>query len=129
MQGERLWQTCLLVAGAGTTGLGAFHFLLPSMFRWTQFVQGAPEPLWAILAMNAMLSFLMCCGGLTTVFVAVKRDRSGMTARFITLCMALFWTFNAAYQALRPPPFPAPLRLGFLALAILLALLYSVALL
>ena len=127
MQGERLWRTCLLVAGAGTTTLGAFHFLLPSLFRWAEYVHGAPEPLWAIFAMNAMLSFLMCGGGLTTVLVAMKRDRSG-TARFVTQGMALFWIFNAAYQTLRPPPFPAPLRIGFLALAILLGLLYVVAL-
>ena len=126
---ESLWRTCLLVAGSGTTALGVYHFRLPSVFRWSEYIHGAPEPVWAIFAMNAMLSFLMCGGGLTTIFMAVKRDRFGPTARFITLGMAMFWTFNAAYQALRPPPFPAPLRIGFLTLAILLALLYAAALL
>ena len=126
---ESLWRTCLLVAGAGTTALGGYHFLLPGMFRWREYVQGAPEPIWAIFAMNAMLSFLMSGGGLATLFIAAKRDRFGATARFITLGMGVFWIFNAAYQVLRPPPFPAPLRIGFLLLAILLALLYAAALL
>ena len=129
MRRESLWRANLLVAGACTTGLGVYHFFLPSMFRWKENVQGAPETVWAMFAMNAMLSFLMCGGGLTTILIAVKRERSGATARFVTAGMAVFWIFNAAYQALRPPPFPAPLRIGFLALAIFLALLYLVALL
>jgi hypothetical protein len=69
----------------------------------------------------------MRCAGMIPSGAECREN--GMTARFVTGCMALFWTFNAAYQALRPAPFPAPLRLGFLALAILLALLYFVALL
>lgn len=126
---ESLWRAWLLLAGSGTAALGAYHFLLPGVFRWREYIHGEPEPIWAIFAMNAMLSFLMCGGGLATLFIAVKRDRFGATARFVTLGMGVFWVFNAAYQALRPPPFPAPLRIGFLALAIFLALLYAAALL
>ena len=108
--------------------MGAYHFFLPSIFHWAKYVTGSPEPIWAIFAMNTMMSFLMLWGGLSTIFIALKRDASGATARFVTLGMALFWIFNAAYQALRPPPFPAPLPMGFQALAIFLALLYSIAL-
>ena len=129
MRRESLWRVGLLVAGTCTTALGAYHFLLPRMFQWREYVHGEPEPIWAIFAMNAMLSFLMCGGGLTTIFIALKRDGLGATARFVTLGMALFWMFNAAYQALRPPPFPPTLRIGFLTLAIFLALLYLVTLL
>lgn len=111
MRRESFWRGCLFVGGAGTTATGAYHFLLPSAFRWREYVQGAPEPLWAIFAMNAMLSFLMC-GKLTTIFIALKRDRFGATARVLTLGTAVFWAFNSGYQALRPPPFPAPLRVG-----------------
>jgi hypothetical protein len=81
-----------------------------------------------MFAMNAMLSFLMTWGGLTTIYIAVKRDAFGVTARFVTLGMAVFWIFNAGYQALRPPPFPGVLRIGFQALAIFIALLYLIAL-
>jgi len=126
---ESLWRACLLVAGACTTAVGAYHFFLPGLFRWKENLQGAPETMWALFAMNAMLSFLMCGGGLTTIFIAVKRDRSGTVARFVTMGMAVFWVFNASYQVLQSPPFPAPLRIGFLALAIFLAFLYAVALL
>jgi len=108
--------------------MGAYHFFLPSMFHWSEYVHGEPQPIWAIFAMNVMLSFLMLWGGLTTIFIALKSDGFGVTARFVTLGMAVFWLLNAAYQAVRPPPFPVPLRIGFLALAIFLSLLYVVAL-
>src|SRR5215471_15580307 len=125
---EPLTRTCLLSGGACTFGLGTYHFFLPSIFRWNEFVQGAPQPIWAIFAMNAMLSFLMSWGGLTTIFVALKRDVLGATSRFVMLGMTLFWIFNATYQVVRPPPFPTPLRVGFLVLAIVVVLLYLTAL-
>ena len=78
--------------------------------------------------MNVMLSFLMLWGGLTTIFIAWKGDGFGTTARFVTMGMAVFWLLNASYQGVRPPPFPVPLRIGFLALAVFLALLYAMAL-
>ncbi len=87
-----------------------------------------PQPIWAIFAMNVMLSFLMLYGGLATIFIALKSDGFGATARFVTRGMAVFWLLNAAYQRVRPPPFPVPLRIGFLAPAIFLSLLYAVAL-
>ncbi len=129
MRRESLVRTCLLVGGAFTSGMGAYHFFFPSMFRWSEYVHGSPEPIWAIFAMNAMLSFLMLWCGLATFFIARKRDEFGATARFVTLGMALFWIVNAVYQAVRPPPFPTPLRIGFLTLAATLALLFLVALL
>jgi len=58
MRREWLWRACLLVAGTCTAGLGVYHFLLPSVFRWSEYVHGEPAPIWAIFAMNAMLSFL-----------------------------------------------------------------------
>ena len=128
MSREFLARTCLLVGGACTSGMGVYHFFLPGMFHWARYVKGSPEPIWAIFAMNAMLSFLMLWGGLSAIFITLKRDGSGATARFVTLGMALFWILNAAYQAIRPPPFPAPLPIVFLAFAILLALLFCAAL-
>ena len=127
MRREAVVGTCLLLGGVCTSGMGAYHFFLPSMFRWSEYVRGAPQPIWAIFAMNVMLSFLMLWGGLTTIFIALKCDGLA-TARFVTLGMAVFWLLNAAYQGVRPPPFPVPLRIGFLALAIFLALLYAMAL-
>ncbi len=95
MRRESLVRTCLLVGGAFTSGMGAYHFFLPSMFRWSEYVHGSPEPIWAIFAMNAMLSFLMLWCGLATILIALKRDEFGATARFVTLGMALFWIVNA----------------------------------
>jgi len=123
---EPVERICLLVGGVCTSVMGAYHFFLPSMFHWSEYVRGAPQPIWAIFAMNVMLSFLMLWGGLTTIFIALKSDGFGATVRFVTLGMAFFWLLNAAYQAVRPPPFPV--RIGFLALAIFLSLLYLVAL-
>lgn len=128
MSREGLVRSCLVIGGACTSGIGIYHFFLPWQFRWAEYIHGEPEPIWAVFAMNAMLSFLMTWGGLTTIYMAVKRDAFGTTARFATLGMALFWIFNAGYQALRPPPFPAILRAGFLALAIFCALTYLAAL-
>lgn len=128
MHRESVVRTCLWVGGVCTSGMGAYHFFLPTMFRWSEYVQGAPQPIWAIFAMNVMLSFLMLWGGLTTIFIAWKRDGFGTTARFVTMGMAVFWLLNASYQGVRPPPFPVPLRIGFLALAVFLALLYAMAL-
>ena len=128
MRREPVERICLLVGGVCTSVMGAYHFFLPSMFHWSEYVRGAPQPIWAIFAMNVMLSFLMLWGGLTTIFIALKSDGFGATVRFVTLGMAVFWLLNAAYQAVRPPPFPVSLRIGFLALAIFLSLLYVVAL-
>ena len=128
MSQEGLVRSCLVIGGACTSCTGLYHFFLPTQFHWAEYVHGEPEPIWAIFAINAMLSFLMTWGGLTTIYIAVKRDTFGATARFVTLGMAVFWIFNASYQALRPPPFPAVPRIGFQALAIFIALVYLIAL-
>src|SRR5215470_13154696 len=65
---ETVWRASLLVAGACTTKLGVYHFFLPSVFRWNEYVHGEPEPIWAIFAMNAFLSFLLCGGGACDYF-------------------------------------------------------------
>ena len=55
-----LGRASLITAGIATTGMGAFHFLLPYLFGWARFTDPLPAEIrWALFAMNAFLSLLL----------------------------------------------------------------------
>ena len=122
----------LFIAGSSSCAMGAYHFVLPSMFHWDAFVKKIPSVIqWALFSINFFFSFLLLAGGVLT-FVALRRlNRALPPDRGVLLAMAGFWIANTLYQLFIPMPLPPKLwllhivLLGYGALA---ALAYLVSL-
>ncbi len=115
----------LIIAGSATTGLAAFHFLVPYVFAWARFVDPLPPELrWTLFSMNAFLSLLLLIGGLASLRIA---QRGQTPLSWPVWMMALFWIVNAAYQLWRPFPTPG-VRWVLLGFALAVAILYAVVL-
>jgi hypothetical protein len=122
----------LVIAASSSCAMGAYHFVLPSMFHWEAFVKKIPSVIqWALFSINFFFSFLLLAGGILT-FVALRRlNRALPPDRGVLLAMAGFWIANTLYQLFIPMPLPPKLwllhivLLGYGALA---ALAYLVSL-
>ena len=92
--------------------MGAYHFFLPFMFRWSAFITKIPKVIqWALFSINFFFSFLLLAGGILT-FVALRRfTRSLAPDRGLLLSMTAFWIANTLYQLFIPMPLPSKLWL------------------
>src|ERR1700682_1286915 len=132
MKRARAAKIALAVAASSSCAIGAYHFILPSMFHWGAFVTKIPSVIqWALFSINFFFSFLLLAGGILT-FVALRRlHRSAPPDRGILLAMAGFWIVNTLYQVFVPMPLPPKLWLLHIVLlgyGIIAALAYLVSL-
>lgn len=102
----------LAIAASSSCAMGAYHFILPSMFHWHAFVKKIPSVIqWALFSINFFFSFLLLAGGVLT-FVALRRlHRSLPPDRGVLIAMAGFWIVNTLYQLIIPMPLPPKLWL------------------
>src|ERR1700730_6289335 len=93
----------LFIAAFSSCAMGAYHFFLPHMFHWDNFVKKIPSVIqWALFSINFFFSFLLLAGGVLT-FVALRRlHRSLPPDRGVLVAMAGFWIANTLYQLRLP---------------------------
>jgi len=121
MSGTSLATIPLRTASIATIALAGFHFALPEVFAWPRFTAELPAEIrWALFAMNTFLSLFMLLGGLATLISSSQRDSASVWPIRI---MTVYWSFNAAYQIVRPFPTPV-VRWVSLAFALMVAALY-----
>jgi hypothetical protein len=122
----------LTIAASCSSAMGAYHFFLPSMFRWAAFLKKVPEPIpWALFSINFFFSFLLLAGGILTFVTVRQLRRSSHLDRGILFAMAAFWLANSLYQVFLPMPLPArlwPLHAVLLGFAAMTLLAYLVSL-
>ena len=107
--------------------MGAFHFLLPHIFRWNRFVTDVPAPArWGLFAINVFFSTLLVLGGAGSIIRAFSRREYDLVAWSLLVTMTAFWLVNASYQILYPFPV-AGLRWILLGFAVSIFLLYALA--
>jgi hypothetical protein len=110
----------LMISGALSAAMGAFHFFLPRIFSWEAGLRHAdPELRWALFALNCFFSLLLLCSGMTAI-ASWWRPELGVSS---SLTLAAFWCVNVAYQWLVPPPWPRAIALTLLAFAVFVAVL------
>ena len=123
----------LAIAASCSSGMGAYHFFLPSIFQWRAFLKKVPEPIpWALFSINFFFSFLLLAGGILTFVTLGALRRSAHPDRGILFAMAGFWLANTLYQVFIPMPLPArmwPLHVVLLVFAAVALLAYVVSLL
>ena len=116
-------RSLIIVAGAATAAMGAYHFLLPRLFGWGRFTQGLPAEIqWALFALNAFLSLLLLAGGSASILTAVRKGSCDWSSHWV---MIAFWLFNCIYQLAEPFPSPG-VRWVLLGFAAAVALFYFV---
>ncbi len=99
----------LLIAGAGSLAMGAYHVFLPSLFGWDQYLERLPDTVrWGALSINAFFSTLLILLGVLTLSLVVTGDR-GPTALGLLAAAGAFWLLNLGYQAFIPMPLPEAL--------------------
>ncbi|MBI3406963.1 MAG: hypothetical protein HY040_01220 [Planctomycetes bacterium] len=114
-------RTAIVVAGAATAGMGAFHFFLPQLFGWSRFTDALPAEIrWALFAINAFLSLLLLAGGVASIMTS---RRTTAATRWPIWTMAAFWLFNTIYQVIWPFP-TSGVRWALLGFGLVMALLY-----
>jgi len=123
----------LFIAAFSSCAMGAYHFFLPHMFHWDNFVKKIPSVIqWALFSINFFFSFLLLAGGVLT-FVALRRlHRSLPPDRGVLVAMAGFWIVNTFYQLIIPMPLPPKLwvlHVVLLGYGIVAALAYLISLL
>jgi hypothetical protein len=123
----------LTIAASCSSAMGAYHFFLPSMFHWSNFLTKVPQPIpWALFSINFFFSFLLLAGGILTFVVLRALLRSSHSDRGILFAMAAFWLANTLYQIFIPMPLPArmwPLHVVLGGFATMTTLAYVVSLL
>ena len=114
----------LVTAGVASAAMAAFHFFLPTVFRWSSYMATVPTSIrWGMDAINAFFSTLLLLGSVATIRVALSPRRDMM----IIWGMTVFWVVNTAYQLVWPFPQRA-VWWGTLAFAALMVASYSLAL-
>ena len=110
MTSARTAKIALAIAASSSCAMGAYHFILPSMFHWDAFVKKVPGVIqWALFSINFFFSFLLLAGGILT-FVALRRlSRLLPPDRGVLLAMGGFWIVNTLYQVFIPMPLPPKL--------------------
>lgn len=119
----------LVVAGAMTAVMGAYHFFLPMQFGWGADLAGDAMLQWALLSINAFFSYLLLMGGVITMIMAASSRPWGPIGVSFLIGMTGFWMFNATYQVLAPMPLPhrlAKLAWVLAGFAIVAAVLYAI---
>jgi hypothetical protein len=133
MTRKRTATVALAIAASCSSAMGAYHFFLPSMFRWGAFLKKVPEPIpWALFSINFFFSFLLLAGGILTLITLRALRRSSHLDRGILFAMAGFWLVNTLYQVFIPMPLPTrmwPLHVVLLGFAAVTLLAYVVSLL
>jgi len=100
-------KVCLVIAGISSTAMALYHFGLPTFFDWENYARGLPPVIhWALFSLNFFFSFLLLCGGLATIPVALRWDKREFSGYALVLGMGAFWLANALYQTTRPMPLP-----------------------
>jgi len=132
MNRKRIASTALAIAATGSSAMGAYHFFLPSMFHWDEYVKQIPSAIrWGLFSINVFFSFLLLAGGILTFVTLRALRRSSHPDRGILFAMSGFWLLNTLYQVLIPMPLPAsmwPLRVVLVGYAVLTMLAYVVGL-
>lgn len=132
MHRARVLVVALAVAAALSTGMGAYHFFLPTMFGWAAYVQEIPTSIrWALFSINFFFSFLLLAGGILTFVAWLRVRRSVEPDRGVLVAMGGFWLVNVLYQVVLPMPLPASLwvlRVFLFGYAVVALLGYAIAL-
>lgn len=120
----------LVVAGASSAGMGAYHFFLPHIWGWERWLIGLPPMIhWGVHAINTFFSALLFAGGVLTLAM-LRYGADDPIARGLLVAMTLCWEINAINQIVSPPPMPPrmlPLRMTLLGFSLLAALAYAYA--
>jgi hypothetical protein len=132
MRHKRIATVALAIAASTSSAMGAYHYFLPSMFHWNEFVKGIPDIIqWALFSINFFFSSLLLAGGILTFMALRAVRRSSRADRGILFAMSGFWLLNVFYQLLIPMPIPTrlwPLHLGLVGYGIVSLLAYVVSL-
>jgi hypothetical protein len=124
MSPEKLRKTCLVIAGLASSAMATFHFVLPHVFGWAQFVNNIPSPIrWGLFSINVFFSTLLLGGGVTTIIAALNDRGSTLLSYCIFFGMGFFWIIDASYQIIYPFPHVI-MRWVLLGFSISVALLY-----
>lgn len=96
-------RTTETVGGLITLGFGAWHFFIPSMFGWYDYLQDDPAELSrGIGASNFFLSFSLCLIGATSIaFPSLFPDTRSANTAWLWANVGL-WTARSIYQVVAP---------------------------
>jgi hypothetical protein len=95
--------------GLITMGFGIWHFLIPSMFGWYDYLEDDPGELSrAIGASNFFLSFSLSLIGATSVAIPSLFPDSGPVNTAWLWANVGLWTARSIYQAVAPQGSPIP---------------------
>lgn len=115
----------LVIGGLLTTGMALYHFWLPSIWKWNNFVSTIPGTIsWGLFSINFFFSLLLLSGGILTILIALKRDRAQPFSLYFLFSLAIFWLANLGYQVFIPMPAPLHIRIILLTFATTVLLLY-----
>lgn len=96
-------RTTEAVGGLITLGFGVWHFFIPSMFGWYDYLQDDPAELSrGIGASNFFLSFSLCLIGATSIaFPSLFPDIRSANTVWLWANVGL-WTARSVYQVVEP---------------------------
>jgi len=110
MTRSRTATVALAVAASNSCLMGAYHFFLPSMFRWDMYVRKIPDAIrWGLFSINFFFSFLLLAGGILTFIALRQLHRALAPDRGLLVAMGGFWLANTLYQLFIPMPLPPKL--------------------
>jgi hypothetical protein len=92
-----------MAGGLITLGFGIWHFFIPSMFGWYDYLQDDPAELSrGVGASNFFLSFSLSLIGATSVAFPTLFPDSGLANTAWLWANACLWTARSIYQAVAP---------------------------